>query len=46
MGRGFDNQVATLDLDGRRMDFRIEKALPHDEENEPRLDCVLEHRIA
>ena len=41
----FDNQVATLELDGREMDFRIEKALPG-EEDEPRLECVLEHKIA
>ncbi|HEV2724595.1 MAG TPA: alkaline phosphatase D family protein [Thermoleophilaceae bacterium] len=41
----FDNQVATLELDGRRMDFRIEKVVP-DEEEKPRLECVLEHRIA
>ena len=24
----FDNQVATLEVDGRRLDFRLEKALP------------------
>ena len=41
----FDNQVATLELDGRRMDFRIEKALP-DDDGRPVLECVLEHRIA
>ena len=41
----FDNQVATLELDGRRMDFRIEKALPGDD-GQPVLECVLEHRIA
>jgi hypothetical protein len=41
----FDNQVATLELDGRRMDFRIEKALPGND-GEPQLECVLEHRIA
>ena len=41
----FDNQVATLELDGRRMDFRIEKALPGDD-GVPRLERVLEHRIA
>jgi len=45
-GPWFDNQVATLELDGRRMGFRIEKALPHDDDFEPRLECVLEHRIA
>jgi hypothetical protein len=41
----FDNQVATLELNGRSMDFRIEKALPG-EDDDPRLDCVLEHKIA
>jgi hypothetical protein len=41
----FDNQVATLEIDGLRMDFRIEKALPQDE-GEPQLECVLEHRIS
>ncbi len=41
----YDNQVATLELDGPRMDFRIEKVVP-DEEDKPRLECVLEHRIA
>jgi hypothetical protein len=41
----FDNQVATLELDGPSADFRIEKALPG-EDDEPRLDCVLEHKIA
>ena len=49
-GPWFDNQVASLDLDGRRMGFRIEKAL-HDEDDvngpgEPKLDCVFEHTIA
>jgi hypothetical protein len=41
----FDNQVATLEVDGRRMDFRLEKALP-DEDGGTKLECVLEHRIA
>jgi len=41
----FDNQIATLELDGRRMDFKIEKALPG-EGGDPELECVLEHRIA
>ena len=49
-GPWFENQVASLDLDGRRMDFRIEKAL-HDENDvngpgEPKLECVFEHTIA
>jgi hypothetical protein len=41
----FDNQVATLEVDGRRLDFRLDKALP-DGEAGSRLECVLEHRIA
>jgi hypothetical protein len=41
----FDNQVATLEVDGRRMDFKLEKALP-DENGGTTLECVLEHRIA
>ena len=49
-GPWFENQVASLDLDGRRLDFRIEKAL-HDEDDvngpgEPKLECVFEHTIA
>ncbi|MBA3298981.1 MAG: alkaline phosphatase D family protein [Thermoleophilaceae bacterium] len=46
-GPWFDNQVATLELDGRRMDFKIEKALPGEGEGgDPELECVLEHRIS
>ena len=44
-GPWFDNQVATLQLNGRRMDLRIEKAKGRDGA-EPCLDCVLEHRLA
>ncbi len=42
----FDNQVATLELRGRRSDFRLEKAVTGGSGSEPWLDCVLEHRIA
>ena len=49
-GPWFENQVASLDLDGRRMDFRIEKALHDDNDvngpGEPKLECVFEHTIA
>jgi hypothetical protein len=44
-GPWFDNQVATLTVDGRRIDMRLDKAVPVDE-NSARLDCVLEHRLA
>jgi hypothetical protein len=50
-GPWFDNVLATLDIDGRRLDLRIEKALPEDEErrgeeHERRLETVLERRLA
>ena len=49
-GPWFDNMVASLIVDGRRMDFEIEKALPDgdgsDGHAEPRLERVLSHRIA
>ena len=38
-GPWFDNQVAMLTIDGRRMDMRLEKAVPVDEEH-ARLECV------
>jgi hypothetical protein len=44
-GPWFDNQVATLTIDGRRLDMRLERALPVDETH-ARLDCVLERRLA
>jgi PhoD-like phosphatase len=44
-GPWFDNQVATLEIDGRRIDMRLEKAVPVDTSS-ARLDCVLEHRLA
>ena len=49
-GPWFDNQVATLHLEGRKIDFDINKALPDgDGEHghaEPRLECVFSHRLA
>ena len=42
----FDNQVATLELRGRRSDFKLEKAMTGGAGSEPWLDCVLEHQIA
>jgi hypothetical protein len=44
-GPWFDNQVATLTVDGRRIDMRLDKAVPVDEES-AKLECVLEHRLA
>ena len=44
-GPWFDNQAATLLIDGRRMDMRLEKAVPVDEHT-ARLDCVLDRRLA
>jgi hypothetical protein len=44
-GPWFDNQVATLEIDGRRIDMRLEKAVPQDTTS-ARLDCVLDHRLA
>jgi hypothetical protein len=44
-GPWFDNQVATLTVDGRRLGLRLDKAVPVDETS-ARLDCVLEHRLA
>jgi hypothetical protein len=42
-GPWFDNVISTLDLDGRRLDLRIERTVPGDER---RLETVLERRLA
>jgi hypothetical protein len=44
-GPWFDNQVATLIVDGRRIDMRLDKAVPVDE-NSAKLESVLEQRLA
>jgi hypothetical protein len=44
-GPWFDNQVATLIVDGREMHMRLDKAVPTDSEH-ARLECVLECRLA
>jgi len=44
-GPWFDNQVATLIVDGRRIEMRLDKAVPVDETS-ARLECVLEYRLA
>jgi hypothetical protein len=43
-GPWFDNQVASLRIDGRRIEMRLDKAVPVDEES-ARLERVLEHRL-
>jgi hypothetical protein len=44
-GPWFDNQVATLIIDGREMHMRLDKAVPADTQR-AHLECVLEHRLA
>ena len=44
-GPWFDNQYGILTIDGRRMDIRIEKAVPV-ADDEARLETVLEQRLA
>jgi hypothetical protein len=44
-GPWFDNQVATLEIDGRRCAFRLEKAVGAGDEH-PRLVQVAERRLA
>jgi PhoD-like phosphatase len=44
-GPYFDNQVATLRLDGRSAVIQLDKTVPGDNE-ERRLECVFERRIA
>jgi PhoD-like phosphatase len=44
-GPWFDNQVATLEIDGRRIGMRLEKAVPVDADS-ARLECVLDRRLA
>jgi hypothetical protein len=44
-GPWFDNQFATLRVDGREIELRLEKAVPVDD-HEARLELVLDHRLA
>jgi hypothetical protein len=44
-GPWFNNQFSMLEIDGRRIDLRIEKARPGDVER-PEIDCVFERRLA
>lgn len=43
-GPYFDNQVATLRIDGREATMQLDKTIPGDEE-ERRLECVFERRL-
>jgi hypothetical protein len=43
-GPYFDNQVATLRLDGREARMKLDKTVPGDDD-ERRLDCVFERRL-
>jgi hypothetical protein len=43
-GPYFDNQVATLRIDGREATIQLDKTVPGEEE-ERRLECVFERRI-
>jgi hypothetical protein len=50
-GPWFDNVLSTLDIEGRHLQLRIEKAVPEDEEargeeDERRLETVLERQLA
>jgi hypothetical protein len=44
-GPWFDNQVATLTVDGREIHMRLDKAVPTDAEH-AKLECVLDQRLA
>ncbi|HEX4668919.1 MAG TPA: alkaline phosphatase D family protein [Solirubrobacterales bacterium] len=44
-GPYFDNQVASIRLDGREATLQLDKTIPGDED-ERRLDCVFERRLA
>jgi hypothetical protein len=44
-GPWFDNQLATLRIDGREIELRLEKAVPVDTTS-ARLERVLDHRLA
>jgi hypothetical protein len=44
-GPWFDNQVATLVIDGREIEMHLDKAVPTDQDH-ARLERVLERRLA
>jgi hypothetical protein len=45
-GPYFDNQVATIRLDGREAGLKLDKTRPGEDGDERRLDCVFERRLA
>ncbi|HVE67910.1 MAG TPA: alkaline phosphatase D family protein [Solirubrobacteraceae bacterium] len=45
-GPWFDNQIATLDVEGRSLRLEIERAQPGDTEEDRRLETVLSRRLA
>jgi phosphodiesterase/alkaline phosphatase D-like protein len=45
-GPWFDNQIATLDVEGRTLRLQIERAQPGDHEDDRRLETVLDRRLA
>jgi hypothetical protein len=45
-GPWFDNQVATLTIEGGRIDMRLEKALPGENGGGSRLESVMTRRLA
>jgi hypothetical protein len=45
-GPWFDNQYGVLTVDGRKLDMRIEKAVPAGDHGETRLESVFDRRLA
>ena len=45
-GHHYDNQISTLELDGRRATLRLERAILADGDDEPRLETVWERTLA
>ena len=45
-GPWFDNQVGTLNIKGREIEMALDKAVPGEEHSKPKLERVLEHRLA
>jgi hypothetical protein len=45
-GPWFDNEIATLTINGRRLDVAFERAVPGNEPTEPTLETVYEGRLA
>jgi hypothetical protein len=45
-GPAFDNQVATIEWEGRESFLRIERVVPDSDPNDPRLETTFEQRLA